>query len=416
MIKTEYGRFDAPFYQQKLDDGLNVIFLPRNGKLNTAILYIPSGSYQHEEYINKVKTPYASAYVLQHLVLNEKRKSKFLDMKTLATSKLEYSYTLFKLETLNDIFKPTQELLNVFLKHEFDENDIDTLKKENKEVLLSYECDPLHQVEKGLLDNLYVSSLIKRGIQPTFNDVNLIHSSTIKNYIKKFASGNEMTLFISGNMSVEDVSKKIEELKVPQRIKLDVSKVKENEVYDRVNKPYSEKGIESDSNYLSFGIKFPKRQELYESYGQLLFEFYEILIPSLFSENLTFLEGLNNVQSRLIDAKLEQAGEDTCIILTFKTIGSSELIRFLTDYTSRLEKRLTANEFKAFIDNYYAKNLEKLSMSNTSLDEFARIYANNLAYTGLISSILKLSFNTYRNFLSKMNHFPKAAYYLFKKD
>ncbi len=416
MIKTEYGRFDAPFYQQKLDDGLNVIFLPRNGKLNTSILYIPSGSYQHEEYINKVKTPYASAYVLQHLVMNEKRKSKFLDMKTLATSKLEYSYTLFKLETLNDIFKPTQELLDVFLKHEFDENDIETLKKENKEVLLSYECDPLHQVEKGLLENLYVSSLIKRGIQPTFNDVNLIHSSTIKNYIKKFASGNEMTLFISGNMSVEDVSKKIEELKVPQRIKLDVSKVKENEVYDRVNKPYSEKGIDSDSNYLSFGIKFPKRQELYESYGQLLFEFYEILIPSLFSENLTFLEGLNNVQSRLIDAKLEQAGEDTCIILTFNTIGSSELIRFLTDYTSRLEKRLSANEFKAFLDNYYAKNLEKLSMSNTSLDEFARIYANNLAYTGLISSILKLSFNTYRNFLSKMNHFPKAAYYLFKKD
>ncbi len=416
MIKTEYGRFDAPFYQQKLDDGLNVIFLPRNGKLNTSILYIPSGSYQHEEYINKVKTPYASAYVLQHLVMNEKRKSKFLDMKTLATSKLEYSYTLFKLETLNDIFKPTQELLDVFLKHEFDENDIETLKKENKEVLLSYECDPLHQVEKGLLENLYVSSLIKRGIQPTFNDVNLIHSSTIKNYIKKFASGNEMTLFISGNMSVEDVSKKIEELKVSQRIKLDVSKVKENEVYDRVNKPYSEKGIDSDSNYLSFGIKFPKRQELYESYGQLLFEFYEILIPSLFSENLTFLEGLNNVQSRLIDAKLEQAGEDTCIILTFKTIGSSELIRFLTDYTSRLEKRLTANEFKAFLDNYYVKNLEKLSMSNTSLDEFARIYANNLAYTGLISSILKLSFNTYRNFLSKMNHFPKAAYYLFKKD
>lgn len=225
-----------------------------------------------------------------------------------------------------------------------------------------------------------------------------------------------MTLFISGNMTVEDVSKKIEELKIPQKIKLDITKVKENEVYDRVNRPYSEKAFDGDSNYLSFGIKFLKRQELYEAYGQLLFEFYEILIPSLFSENLTFLEGLTNVQSRLIDAKLEQAGEDTCIILTFKTLGSSDLIRFLTDYTSRLEKRLNANEFKSFLDNYYAKNLEKLSMSNSSMDEFARVYANNLAYTGLISSLLKLSFNTYRNFLSKMNHFPKAAYYLFKKD
>lgn len=416
MIKTEYGRFDAPFYQQKLDDGLNVIFLPRNGKLNTAILYIPSGSYQHEEYINKVKTPYASAYVLEHLVLNEKRKNKFLDMKTLVSSKLEYSYTLFKLETLNDIFNPIQELLNVFLKQDFDEDDIEMLKKENKEVLLSYEQNPLNQVEKGLLDNMYVSSLIKKGIMPSYQDVNLIHSSTIKNYLKKFASSNEMTLFISGNMTVEDVSKKIEELKIPQKIKLDITKVKENEVYDRVNRPYSEKAIDCDSNYLSFGIKFLKRQELYEAYGQLLFEFYEILIPSLFSENLTFLEGLNNVQSRLIDAKLEQAGEDTCIILTFKTLVSSDLIRFLTDYTSRLEKRLNANEFKSFLDNYYAKNLEKLSMSNSSMDEFSRVYANNLAYTGLISSLLKLSFNTYRNFLSKMNHFPKAAYYLFKKD
>ena len=118
----------------------------------------------------------------------------------------------------------------------------------------------------------------------------------------------------------------------------------------------------------------------------------------------------------MIDAKLEQAGEDTCIILTFKTMGSNDLIKFLTEYTSKLEKRISSKEFKNYLDNYYAKNLEKLSLSNTALDEFSRIYANNLAYTGLIASILKMSFNTYRNFLSKIDHFPKAAYYLVKKD
>lgn len=417
MIKTEYGRFDAPFYQQKLENGLNVIFLPRNCKLKTAVLYLPSGAYRHEEYINNVKTPFSSAYVLEHLVLNERRKNKFLEMKTLATSKLEYSYTLFKLETLNDIFTPLQELLNIFLKEDFKEEEIEELKKENKDYLLEIEKNPTIEVEKGLLDNLYVSSMIKKGIYPSYSDVNLIHCSTIKNYIKKYTQANEMTIFISGDLNVEEVSKKIEELKVPQTSLIKVKEIKNEEVYDRVNKPYSEKSVESlDSNYLSFGIKFAKRQELYEAFGQLLFEFYEILIPSLFTENITFLEGLSNVQARLIDAKLEQAGEDTCIILTFKTMGSNDLIKFLTEYTSKLEKRISSKEFKNYLDNYYAKNLEKLSLSNTALDEFSRIYANNLAYTGLIASILKMSFNTYRNFLSKIDHFPKAAYYLVKKD
>ncbi len=416
MIKTEYGRFSAPFYQQKLDNGLSVIFLPRESRLNSALLYVPSGSYRHEESINGVKTPYGSAYVFQNLVLNEKRRKEFAKMSTKATSSLDYSYTLFHLDTLDDIFPSVQKLLDVFLKQDFTEEEIEEFKKENQESLLSMEASSLHQAKQGLLDNLYVSSSIKKGIYPSFKDVNLIHRSTLRNYVEKYAQANMMTLFISGNMKVEDVSKRIESLKVPSHVTMSVSPNIEEEPYDRVNHPYMEASRDSaDGSYLSFGIKFPKRKELYEAFGQLLFEFYEILVPTLFSANSSFLNGVSKTGSRLVDSTLEQAGEDGYVSLTFKTLESSQLIRFLTDYCSKLEKRISSKEFKSFLNDYYASSIEILSSPNTALDEFGRVYANNLAYTGIVSSIMKMSFNTYRNFLAKMDHFPKAAFYLMKK-
>lgn len=417
MIKTEYGRFAAPFYQQKLDNGLSVVFFPRKSSLSSALLYIPSGSYPHELSINNVKTPFGSAYVLQKLVLNEKRRKEFEKMDTLADSLLDYSYTLFTLDTLGDIFAPIQKLLNVFLKQDFSENEIEDLKEENREKLLDGENLPLSLSKSGLLQNLYLSSSIKKGIEPSFADINLIHRSTIRNYVEKYAQASQMTLFISGDMEVDEVSKKMEELKVPNIITMKSIPLKEDEVYDRVNKPYSEKAIEgAERNYLSFGIKFPKRKELYDSFGQLLFEFYEILVPSLFTKNPEFLNGISQVSSHLVDARLEQAGEDTYVSLTFETLSSNDLIRYLTDYTSKLEKRLTGKQFKCFVEDYYASSMEKLSSPSLSLREFARIYANNLAYTGIVASILKMSFNSYRNFLSKMDHFPKAAFYLMKKN
>lgn len=415
MIKTEYGHFSAPFFQEKFDNGLNVLFFPRKTKLSCAYLYLPSGSFPHEDLIDKVKTPYGSAYLLQHLVLNEARKKEFMSLGTLATSYLDYSYTLFRLSTFGDIFPSVSKLLDVFLKRDFREEEIEAFKKENMESLLSLENDPLYLTNRGLLENLYESSPIRMGVQPLFKDVNVIHRSALRNHVLKYTAVDQMTLFLSGDMDVKEVEDKVKELKVTKTGTLQTKPVVYQEPYDRVKVPYTEKHVRGiDSDYLSFGIKFAKRQKLYESFGQLLFEFYEILIPSLFTENQEFSKGLVEVGARLVDAKIHEASEDSCLVLTFRCKGSTSLVKFLTDYVSKLEKRLTAKDFKAIVNDYYAKGLVSLALPNTALDEFSRIYADNLSYTGILNAIPKMSFNTFRNFLSKVDHFPKAAFFLGK--
>ena len=415
MIKTEYGHFSAPFFQEKFDNGLNVLFFPRKSKLNCAYLYLPCGSFPHEEQIEGVKTPYGSAYLLQHLVLTEARKKEFMSLGTLATSSLDYSYTLFRLSSFGDIFPSVSKLLDVFLKQDFKEEEIEAFKKENQESLLSLENDPLYLTSRGLLENLYETSPIRMGIQPLFKDVNVIHRSALRNHVLKYTAIDKMTLFLGGNMEVKEVEEKVSALKVNRTGSLLCKPIVYQEMYDRVKCPYTEKHVRGiDSDYLSFGIKFAKRQQLYESFGQLLFEFYEILIPALFTENQEFLKGLVEVGARLVDSKIHEAGEDGCLILTFRCKGSTSLVKFLTDYVSKLERRLTAKDFKAVVNDYYAKGLVSLSLPNTALDEFSRIYADNLSYTGILNALPKMGFNTFRNFLSKMDHFPKAAFFLGK--
>ena len=162
MIKSDYGHLYCPFYEQKFDNGLKLIFIPSKSHIRAAGVYIAQGGFKHDELIDKSKIPFGTPYVLERVISRKDIRKRFLKEGAILKSHTDFSYTSFSVFTMRDVFEPFQELLKLLVPSSFDENDVETAKKTIKsipETDLSYSC-------RKVIDNLYYSSPIKYGIIP----------------------------------------------------------------------------------------------------------------------------------------------------------------------------------------------------------------------------------------------------------
>ncbi|MCI1735394.1 MAG: hypothetical protein LKM30_06645 [Bacilli bacterium] len=409
MIKTENGHGLAPFYEEKLDNGFKTVFLPRKSPLKSAFLYVPSGSYPHEESINSVKLPFGTAFFLKEMILSDKTKDYLETKDSRSESFLDYSYTGYQVSTLEDLFQPLQVLLSKILTLDFTENDIEDYKRTHREAFLAREKDPVLVTQKDCLRLLYGNDPISHGLVPSLNETQSLHYSTLSRYLGKYYQAPSLTLFVSGPMAPGDVSQSVHQLRLPSPLTC------YSQPLSRKAEPaqplFSENvlTLPGQENCLSFGIRFEKRESLYQTYGLLLFSFYEILLPALVTDNPDFLDGLKERQAELVDATLEEGGEEAYLLLSFHALDTHALKSYLVDYFSAVDKQVTAASFKAILDRYHARSLAKLSLPNTALLEFSRVYPNGISYPSLLGQTLRLNYSTFRNFLTKANGFAKAV-------
>ncbi len=187
------------------------------------------------------------------------------------------------------------------------------------------------------------------------------------------------------------------------------------ENYEGVKNVYSSDDSK-DGGYLTYGIKFPKRETLYEKYGQLTFMMYEVLTDLLFDKNDVFKTGVTDAKAEFISSELNEGGEDGYLLLTFRTSNSVNLLSFLADYFSKTEKRVKKDEINAVLTSYFASSMRTISIPRDCVRAFSKVYANNLPYTSVVYQTSKMSAKSIRDFLAEINSFQKAGYYLRRSD
>lgn len=413
MIKNDLGKFSAPYFEETLDNGLKVVFLPRKSELNSALLYVPSGAYLHVDEIDGVRIPSATGYLVKETILSEKTKDEFLKEGVLASTLYDYSYTGYQLTSYHDVFPAVQKLLNKIRTLDFTEEEIESFKKTHQAMK---EETPLEKVKNATLDELFTSSPLKNGLTPSMEELKSVHRSTVKKYLSKYYPCNHLTLFLSMDLGPMDVSDRIRELKVPgkQEPKYKEKKILEK---DELLVPYKEIHVKSDQDYLTFGIKLRKREKLYETYGQLLFCFYEILTDSLFIKNDDFLDGVRKAQASLVDVELRQGFEEACALLSFSCSSSTKIITFVNSYLANITNHVSKSFFKEIKEWYYTKALRTLSSPTQALVQFAKAEADLVPYTGLAGYITKLSYSNYAKFLKQeISTGKKTACYLIHRQ
>ena len=412
MIKRDIGHLGCPFFEQKLDNGLNILFMPRNSRQKSALIYVNTGSFPHDEIINSTKMPFGCAYFLEKMIMSNKTIEELAKLHTVGKSHIDYSYTCYELSSLDDIFPSIQLVLNKITHLDYTEKDIDEFKTNNRVKFLARENNPLNIIEKTALENLYFESPISKGIYPTFNESISIHASTLNRFQSRYYQSSSMTIMVSGDYSLKEANEKLLSLKVPKQLTTYSREIKYSENYDKAREQYTELRPANDGNYLCFGIKLPQRKKLFEAFGELTFAFYEILDEALFRGNRFFKEGIKNCDADLLSYKIEQGGEDAYILLDFHCLNSATLINFLFSYFTRPEINIDHSILKSAIARYEAIALRNLSVPSTSLDGFAKALANNLLYPSLVNNVKTIKYKAFIDFIAMFTTFPKTTVFL----
>ncbi len=408
MIKSDYGHLDCPFYEQKLKNGLKVLFIPMKDRGESAMVYLSQGGYLHDEKIESSKIPFGTAYYLAHMVMDDSFQRSLLQKGAIGRCESDLSYTSFQVTCKKDVFTPLSMLLDRLYNMDFSEEALESMKD-----ALSPKNDGLSLARKNLLLNLYSSSPIRLGVVPDREQAVPIHVTALRKYLQRYYVPNRVTLILCGDYTPNECMAKIEKLRLPKDIVTFNKELCFDENYESPVKDYASTKA-TDGDYLVYGIKFKPREKLYEQFGQLMFFSYEIFKECLFTENADFLSGLRNADSDLLDVSFHEGGEDGYLLLSIKTKSPVAVLSFLTEYLERIEKHVDRRLFDDILSEYYAKGIALLRNPRTCVSSFSRAYANNLPYTSLLSLTAKTNYRSFKSFLKEVGTFVRSAYYLKK--
>ncbi|MCR4698263.1 MAG: insulinase family protein [Bacilli bacterium] len=414
MLKHDFGHLGCPFYEEVLDNGMTVVFIPSKSKLKSATIYVAQGGFLHSQQISTSKIPFGSAYYLMNMVLSNSLVESLKKDGVLASSSLDYSYVRYSLNTLGDLYTPLKKVMNRVAKPCFEEKDIEAFKETERILASQREKDALEVSKRGCLDNLYLSSPIKYGYIPSFEDGIRIHASALKKYQETYYTPSNVVLFIASDDTPEKVLEEVKKLPQPHASSLEEQPFTYDEIYTEVNKEFTKKSLSSPHSYLTYGIKMPARANIYEKYGDLAFAFYQILLRSIVLENDFFKDNLTNLRATLVSTSFKEGGEDSYILLSFQTEDEVSLINFLTNYFARLDNRVTTADFKRIQEETYAWAIKELALPNQAVDAFSKTYANHIPYTSLVNRVSRLTYNVYRRFLEEFKTFKKAVCFVKK--
>ena len=415
MIKHDYGHMDCPFYEEKLSDGLTVIFVPKKNALKSAVVYIGQGGFLHAKEIASSKIPFGSAYYLMNMIASTSFKEEMRKDGCLLSSDLDYSFVRYSLNTLGDIYAPLMKLMNRVVKPCFEEKDIEEFKKQDQKKCEKRNLDPIHVSQKTCLENLYLASPIRYGYIPSIEDGVRIHASALKKYQETYYSPDHIVLFISGDDSPEHVLEQVKKIHFGAPSSYKEIKDEYEEDYTNVKREYKEVVMDVPHSYLTYGIKLPSRQIIYDNYGDLAFCAYEILLSSIIYGNHEFMNQLSNLKANIVDAVLKEGGEDGYIMLTFQTEDEVSLINFLTSYFARLGEKVSSGRFNMLVKETFAKAVRDVALPNKALELISRSYANHIPYMDLMKRVYHLSFSSYRRFLEEFKAFKKAVCFVKRK-
>lgn len=409
MLKHDYGHMGCPFYEEKLENGITLVFIPTKSDLKSACIYIGQGGFLHSKEISSSKIPFGTAYYLMNMIHSPSLKEEFEKENVLSYSDLDYSYVRYFVNTLGDIYSPIERLLKRINVASYTEKDIDEFKEKEKTSLKGKSKDPIYLSKMTTLQGLYLNSPIKYGYLPSSEDGVRIHATSLKKYQDTYYVSNNIVIFVSSNDDVNTVKEKIQSIKMLSKGQMKETPFEYEEPYKEVACEYKRISTQNKHSYLTYGVKFPARAIIYDAYGEMTFLNYEVLIPSIVTENEEFLSNLISLRAELVDASLKEGGEDTVLLLTFRTEDEVSIINFLTDYFSKLDKKVTGSLLNKIEENVYINAIKDLAVPSKAVELFSRTYANHIPYTSLISRVVHLNYNSYRRFLEEFKAFKKAV-------
>lgn len=406
-IKFEDLRLEL--LEEITDEGLKVLVAPiANTEEVFCGIHVATGSYRHEENIDKVKVPMGIAKLLERLLFVTPKgpaEDIFAKYGSLASAKTGYSSTVYYFKNEAGSYTDSLDLLLTMVTNlSCLEDDISREKDRLLALSKEEEIQPENKVAAEILQNLYFKSSIREPIYGTEDSLKTIHLSNIRKYFQEKYVINNLTLIIAGNVSAESVHEFLISRKLTtKRYQDPTDPVPNFEEYGKVVKPYSNLASNSDEQYLGLGLKFLPRMELFTRYGDDLFAIYEILETAVFGKTSQFNARINKLGlGTIVETRLLEGGEDASLIATYRTSNPAALKRELELYLTVLHKKVKKNDVKLIKRAYSGVGLANTSSAEKYFLALADAFDNHVAYPALIERTSRLANKSLVRFLKDM--------------
>ena len=265
MKIIESTKIKEKAYFEKLENGLNVIIIP---KANTNKKYIIWGTnfgsidnrFIMPETNEEVNIPDGVAHFLEHKMFEQKSGINSLDtLMALGLDANAYTtndHTAYLFECSNDKFyEGLDEFMDYVQNPYYTDENVEKEKGIIGQEIMMYDDDPGFQVYLNTMDCLYHNCPVKIDIAGTIESISGIDKEMLYKCYNTFYNPGNMTLVVCGDFVPEDLLEEIKKRIIPKDVFSGEIKRLYPDEAESINMPYKEANMEVSMPLFMIGIK-----------------------------------------------------------------------------------------------------------------------------------------------------------------
>lgn len=213
MEKHYYSQIEEEVYFEHLDNGLEVILIPKVNFYQTYALFTTKFGSIDQTFIPRgkkelIRMPDGIAHFLEHKLFEKETVDAFQlfgQMGASSNAFTSFTRTGYEFSTTTQLEENVTTLLDFVQDPYFTEKTIEKEKSIIEQEIQMYEDDPDWRVFLGLLENLYPDQPIQIDIAGTVDSIQEITKEMLYENYDTFYHPSNMQLVIAGNMKVEEL-------------------------------------------------------------------------------------------------------------------------------------------------------------------------------------------------------------------
>lgn len=212
MKRIDYDQIQETVYHEKMDNGLDVILIPKAGFQKTYALFSTQfGSIDHH-FIPRgkkesVRMPDGIAHFLEHKLFEKEDGDVFQlfgKQGASANAFTSFTRTAYLFSTTSQLEKNLETLLNFVQDPYFTEQTVEKEKGIIAQEIQMYDDDPDWRVFFGLLENMYPDQPVHIDIAGTVESIQQITPDMLYENYQTFYHPSNMKLILTGKMEPEE--------------------------------------------------------------------------------------------------------------------------------------------------------------------------------------------------------------------
>ncbi len=388
MNKYIYPKIGEVLYHEKLDNGLNVYIVPKEGFSKVYSTFVTKFGaatnkfvpYGEQEFIT---VPLGVAHFLEHKMFEMEDGTDainlFENIGAEANAFTDYYQTAYLATSISSHEEVINLLLDYVQSPHFNDENVTREQGIIEQELMMYMDKPSSRLYLGLMKNLYCENAVREDIVGTVKSIKSINKEVLYTCYNTFYHPSNMYLMIVGDVNPEEMIKLVKDNQSKKNFKkpLDIRKqyvIEDNKVYKKTSKIYMDILMPK----VSVGLKLPFKK--YEKNELMISEMLlRILLENSFGVS-------SDTYQYLLDSQLVNTGYSYYLQM-------DELSGFI-------KIDANTNKVNEFIE-YITKKLINLGTHKISEEDFQRMKKAMIG--SFIKSYNNLEFiaNGYIDFLFK---------------